>query len=57
MVMILFLSVLPIIMFIDDEFLKFILIALWCVLVTFMFCVFMYLDRDGRGGRDSGDDE
>ena len=57
MVMILFLSVLPIIMFIDDEFLKFILIALWCVLVTFMFCVFMYLDRDGRGGKDSGDDE
>ena len=57
MVLILFLSVLPIIMFIEDEFLRFILLALWCVLVTFMSCMFMYLDRDGRGGKDSGDDE
>ena len=57
MVMILFLSVLPIIMFIEDEFLKFILIVLWCVLVTFTSCMFMYLDRDGSSGKDSGDDE
>lgn len=57
MVMILFLCVLPGIMFIEDEFLRFILIALWCVLVAFISCMFMYLDRDGRGGKDSGEDE
>lgn len=51
MVMILFLCVLPVIMFIEDEFLRFILIALWCILVIFMSCMFiMYIDADDRDG-------
>jgi len=57
MVLFLFLCVLPVIMYIEDEFLRFILIALWCVLVAFISCMFMYLDRDGSGDKDSGEDE
>lgn len=54
MFLILFLCALPVILFIDDNFLK---ISLWCVLVAFTTCVALYIDRDGSGDKDSGEDE
>lgn len=57
MFLILFLCALPVILYIDDNFLKFICISLWCVLVAFTTCVALYIDRDGSGDKDSGEDE
>lgn len=54
MFLILFLCALPVILYIDDNFLKFICISLWYVLVAFTTCVALYIDRDGKG---SGEDE
>ena len=52
MFLILFLCALPVILFIDDNFLKFICISLWCVLVAFTTCVALYKDSVGKGSRE-----
>ena len=48
MFLLLFLCVLPAILFVNDDFLKFILIIVWCVLVSITTIIAVYLDRDDK---------